>query len=119
MASVRRGKYVMVVLSVGGSNASGIKLVLQREPRTGKSLFLAGSILPNEEHVDVAVRELFEETGHPLTSDDLTMLRNKPVRVSLPEGEHHLVYAFSTYVPVPYVTANLPTPPKVSQVVIA
>jgi hypothetical protein len=37
-------------------NAYGIKLVLQREPRIGKIWFLAGSILPNEAPVDVAVR---------------------------------------------------------------
>jgi hypothetical protein len=47
MASIGHGQYVVVVLYVGGSKAPDIKLVLQREPRTSKTWFLAGSILPN------------------------------------------------------------------------
>jgi hypothetical protein len=58
MAYVGPGRYVVVVLHVGGSKASDIKLVLQREPRFGKTWFPAGSILPNAEHVDADVREL-------------------------------------------------------------
>jgi hypothetical protein len=54
MASLGPGNYVVVVLHVGGSKASDIKLVLQREPRIGKTLFIVGSILPNEEFVDAA-----------------------------------------------------------------
>jgi hypothetical protein len=44
MAFVGHDNYVVVVLPVGGSNASDIKPVLQREPRSGKAWFLAGSI---------------------------------------------------------------------------
>jgi hypothetical protein len=36
MASVSPGSYVVVVLHVGGTKALDSKLVLQREPRTGK-----------------------------------------------------------------------------------
>jgi hypothetical protein len=54
MACVGTVNYVVVVLHVGGSKASDIKLVLQREPRTGNIL-----ILPNVELVDVTVRKLF------------------------------------------------------------
>jgi hypothetical protein len=46
---------VVVVLHVCGSKASDIKIVLQRELRTGKTWFPAGSILPNEERVDDVV----------------------------------------------------------------
>jgi 8-oxo-dGTP pyrophosphatase MutT (NUDIX family) len=70
MASVGPCHYVVVVLHVGGSKASDIKLVLQLEPRYGKTWFLAGSILPNEEHVDADVRELLVETGLTLTCDE-------------------------------------------------
>jgi 8-oxo-dGTP pyrophosphatase MutT (NUDIX family) len=63
MASIGHGRYVVVVLHVGGSKLSDIKLVLQREPRSSKTWFPAGSVTANEEHVDVAVRELHEETG--------------------------------------------------------
>jgi 8-oxo-dGTP pyrophosphatase MutT (NUDIX family) len=84
MAIVGHGHYVVVVLHVGGSKAADIKLVLQREPRNGETWFHVGSILPNEEHVDVAVRKLREETGLILTRDDLTMLSDAPVRVALP-----------------------------------
>jgi hypothetical protein len=37
MAFACPGNYVVVVLHVGGAKASNIKLVLQRELRTGKS----------------------------------------------------------------------------------
>jgi 8-oxo-dGTP pyrophosphatase MutT (NUDIX family) len=67
-------------------------------------LFLAGSVLYNEEPADAAFRELLEETGLTLTVDDLTLLRDAPVRVALPEGQRELVYVFSASVPVPYVT---------------
>jgi hypothetical protein len=36
MASVGPGRYVVVVLHVGGTKLSDVKLVLQREHRTGK-----------------------------------------------------------------------------------
>jgi 8-oxo-dGTP pyrophosphatase MutT (NUDIX family) len=117
MAFVGLGHYVVVVLNVGGSKASDIKLVLWQEPRTNKIWFLANSILPNEERVDVVVRELLEETGLSLTYDDLTLLSDAPVRIALPEGQRRLVNVFSAYVPVPYVTSNLRTPAKLEQVV--
>jgi 8-oxo-dGTP pyrophosphatase MutT (NUDIX family) len=79
MAFVGHDNYVMVVLPVGGSEASGIKLVLQREPRIGRTWFLAGSILLDEDLVDAAVRELLEETSLTLTHDDLTLLSNNLV----------------------------------------
>jgi hypothetical protein len=36
MASIGPGRYVVVVLHVGGSKLADTKLVLQREPRSGK-----------------------------------------------------------------------------------
>jgi 8-oxo-dGTP pyrophosphatase MutT (NUDIX family) len=108
MASIGPGRYVVVVLNVGGSKLSDIKLVLQREPRHGKTWFPAGSFTANEEHVDAAVRELHEETGLTLTPDDLTLLSAARVRVALPVGQQ-LVYAYSASVPVPYVTTHLRT----------
>jgi 8-oxo-dGTP pyrophosphatase MutT (NUDIX family) len=67
MAYVGFGHYVVDVLHVGGSKALDIKLVLPREPRSGKTWFRDGSILPNEEDVHAFVRELHEETGLILT----------------------------------------------------
>jgi 8-oxo-dGTP pyrophosphatase MutT (NUDIX family) len=67
MACVGHGRYVAAVLHVGGTKLSDIKLVLQREPRYGKTWFPTGSVSPNEEHVDAAVRELHEEIGLILT----------------------------------------------------
>jgi hypothetical protein len=61
-----------------------IKLVLQREPSSGKSWLPYRSISLNKEHVDVVVRKLHEETGLILTHDDLTMLSDAPVGVALP-----------------------------------
>jgi 8-oxo-dGTP pyrophosphatase MutT (NUDIX family) len=89
---------------------------LQREPRSGKTWFPAGSILHNEKHVDALVRELLEENGITMSLDDLTMLSDDPVRVALPRGRRQLVYVFSAYVPVPYVTSNLRTLAKLEQV---
>jgi 8-oxo-dGTP pyrophosphatase MutT (NUDIX family) len=119
MASIGSGHYVVLVLHVGGSKVSDIKLVVQREPRIGKTWFHVASILPSEEHVDVVVRELFEKTGLTLTNADLILLSVTPVRVALPEGQSQLVYVFLAFVPVPYVTANLRTPAKLEHVVIA
>jgi hypothetical protein len=42
MAYVGPRRYVVVVLHVGGTKLSNAKLVLQREPRTGKTWFPAG-----------------------------------------------------------------------------
>jgi 8-oxo-dGTP pyrophosphatase MutT (NUDIX family) len=84
----------VLVIHVGGTKPSDLKLVLQREPRSGKTWFPAGSILPNEEPVDVAVRELHEETGLVLTPDDLTLLSGDHVLVTLPQGRQ-LVYVYS------------------------
>jgi 8-oxo-dGTP pyrophosphatase MutT (NUDIX family) len=78
----------------------------------------AGSVAANEEHVDAAVREIREETGLPLTPDDLTLLSDAPVRVALPDGQH-LVYIYSAYVPVPYFTNHLRTPAQLEQAVTA
>jgi 8-oxo-dGTP pyrophosphatase MutT (NUDIX family) len=109
---------VVVVLHVGGSKLADVKLVLQREPRSGKTLFPAGSISPDEELIDDAVRELYGETGITLTLDDLTLLSDAPVRVALPVGQQ-LVYAYSASFPVPYVTTHLRTHAQLEQVVTA
>jgi ADP-ribose pyrophosphatase YjhB (NUDIX family) len=119
MASVGPSNYVAVVLLVGGSKASDIKLVLQPERRYGKTWFLAGSVLPNEEHVNPADRELLEEIGLTLTPHDLTLLSNNPVRVPLPEGKYQLVYVFSSFVLVPFVAANIRTHAKLVQAATA
>jgi ADP-ribose pyrophosphatase YjhB (NUDIX family) len=114
MAYVGRGRYVVVVLHVGGTKLSDIKLVLQREPRTCKTWFPAGSTTANEELVDAAVRELHEEASLILTPDDLTLLSDTHVRVALHVGQQ-LVYAYSAYVPVPCITTHLRTPAKVDK----
>jgi ADP-ribose pyrophosphatase YjhB (NUDIX family) len=95
-----------------------VKLVLQREPRTGKTWFPVGSVTDNEALVDVAVRELHEETGLTLTPDDLTLLSDAHVRVALREGQQ-LVYVYSASVPVLFVTSHLRTPAHLEQVVTA
>jgi ADP-ribose pyrophosphatase YjhB (NUDIX family) len=118
MAYVGHGHYVVVVLHVGGSKLSDVKFVLQREPRTGKTWFPVGSVTANEEHVDAAARELHEETGLILTPDDLTLLSDAHVRVALPAGQQ-LVYIYSAYVHVPYVTTHLRTPAQLEQAVTA
>jgi 8-oxo-dGTP pyrophosphatase MutT (NUDIX family) len=97
MASVGPGRYVVIVLHVGGSKLADFKLVLQREPRSGKIWFPVGSISPDEELVDADARELHEETGLILTLDDLTLLSDAPVRVDLPVGQQ-LLYVYSAFV---------------------
>jgi 8-oxo-dGTP pyrophosphatase MutT (NUDIX family) len=118
MASFGPGRYMVVVICVGGTKLSNAKLVLQREPRTGKTWFPAGSVTANEEHVDAAVRELHEETGLTSTPDDLALLSDAHVRVALREGQH-LVYVYSAFVPVPFVTSHLRTHAQLEQVVTA
>jgi ADP-ribose pyrophosphatase YjhB (NUDIX family) len=118
MASVGPGRYVVVVIHVGGTKLSNVKLVLQREPRTGKTWFPAGFVTTNEELVDVAVRELDEETGLTLTPDDLTLLSDAPVRVALPKGQQ-LVYVYLASVLVPFATSQLRTHAELEQAVTA
>jgi ADP-ribose pyrophosphatase YjhB (NUDIX family) len=92
--------------------------VFQREPRSGKTWFPAGSVLPNEEPIDVALRELHEETGLVLTPDDLTMLSGEHVVITLPQGRQ-LVYVYSASIPVLFAANNLRTPAQVEQAVLA
>jgi ADP-ribose pyrophosphatase YjhB (NUDIX family) len=73
--------------------------------------------LPNEDRVDVAVRELFEETSLIVIIDDFAQFSDNHVRVPLIASKHQLVYVYAAYVPVPYVTANLRTLVNVDQVV--
>jgi ADP-ribose pyrophosphatase YjhB (NUDIX family) len=119
MAYLGPGQYVVVLLHVGGSKAFNMNLIFQREPRFGKAWFPAGSILPNEEHVDAFVRELHEETGLVLTLDDLTLLSDAPVRVALLEGQRQLNYVFLAYVPVSYVTIDLRTHAQLDKAITA
>jgi 8-oxo-dGTP pyrophosphatase MutT (NUDIX family) len=118
MAFVGPVRYVVVVLHVGGTKLSDVKLVLQREPRSGKTWFPAGSVTANEERVDAGVRELYEETGLILTPDDLTLLSDAHVRVAL-HVRQQLVYVYSASVHVPYVTAHLRTLARLEQAVTA
>jgi hypothetical protein len=109
---------VVLVVHVGGSHALDIKLILHRKPRIGNAWFYYGFVETNEEYaVDVIVHEFFEETGIIHAVDDLTILSGVGVRVALPEGEYQLVYVYAASVHVPYVIANLRSPPKVEQVV--
>jgi ADP-ribose pyrophosphatase YjhB (NUDIX family) len=91
--------------------------VLQCGPRTGKTWFHVGLILPNESPVDGDVRELSKEIGLTLIVDDLTLLSGNNVRVPSPDGQHQIVHVFSASVPVPCMTANLRTRAKVEQLV--
>jgi 8-oxo-dGTP pyrophosphatase MutT (NUDIX family) len=116
MASVGRGRYVVVVLHVGGSKLANVKLVLQCEPRSGKTWFPAGLISSDDEHVDADVRELHEETSLILTIDDLTVFSDAPVRIALPVRQQ-LVYVYSASVLVPYVTTHLRTLAQLAQAV--
>jgi ADP-ribose pyrophosphatase YjhB (NUDIX family) len=117
-AYVGPGRYVVVILHVGGTKLSDVKLVLQREPRTGKTWFPAGSVKGNEEPIDVAVRELHEETRLILTPDNLTLLSDALVRVALPVGQQH-VYVYSASVHVRYVTTHLRTRAQLEQAMTA
>jgi ADP-ribose pyrophosphatase YjhB (NUDIX family) len=119
MATLGPGNFVLVVLPVGGSKASDIKLVLKREPRNVKTWFLAGSFLPNEELVDAAVRELFEETSLTLIVDDFTLLSGNHVQVPFHDRKFQLVYVFLAMLCPVYGTRNLRTPAKVEQAVTA
>jgi 8-oxo-dGTP pyrophosphatase MutT (NUDIX family) len=98
MASLGPSNYVAVAPPVGGSKAADMKLVFHREPRTYKTCFLAVAILPNEAHVDTAVRELFEETGLTLAVDNLALLSGNHARVPLRSSQHQLVRVFSASV---------------------
>jgi hypothetical protein len=46
------------------------------------------------------------------------LLSDAPVRVAIPEGQQ-LIYVYSAYVPVPFVTSHLRTPAQLEQAVTA
>jgi ADP-ribose pyrophosphatase YjhB (NUDIX family) len=75
-------------------------------------------VTSNEEPIDVAVRELHEETCLILTPDDLTLLSDAHVRVALHVGQH-LVYVYTASIHVPYVTTQLRTHAQLEQAVTA
>jgi ADP-ribose pyrophosphatase YjhB (NUDIX family) len=118
MASLGPGHYVVLVIHVGGTKPSDLKLILQREPCSGITWFPAGFVLPNEEHVDAVVRELHEETGLVLTPEDLTLLSGEPVIITLPQGRQ-LVYVYSASFPVLFATNNIRTLAQVEHAVLA
>jgi ADP-ribose pyrophosphatase YjhB (NUDIX family) len=109
---------MVLVIHVRGTKQSEVKLLLQREPRYGKTWFPGGSILPNEELADAAVRELHKETGLALTPDDLTLLSDAHVHVKLPQGRQ-LVYVYSASIPVLVDANNLRTPAQVEHAILA
>jgi hypothetical protein len=51
----------------------------KREPRIGKSWFLIGIVVPNENLVDAVVNELFKKNGPTVTADDFTRLSGRHV----------------------------------------
>jgi hypothetical protein len=53
-----------------------------------------------------------------LTPDNLTLLNDAHVRVALPHGQQ-LVYVYSAFVPIPFVTTHLRTPTQLEQAVTA
>jgi hypothetical protein len=73
---------------------------------TGKNWFLALFVLPTEEHVDVAVRELVDVAGLPVSSD-LTMRRIEYVRVQLPDNKVQLVNVYVACIPPPNETKHM------------
>jgi 8-oxo-dGTP pyrophosphatase MutT (NUDIX family) len=75
-------------------------------------------VIANEERVDVAVRELYEEIGLILTPEDLTLLSDALVCVALPVGQH-LVYVYSASLPFPYVMTHLRTPAQLERAMTA
>jgi hypothetical protein len=113
MASLGPGNYVVVVLQVEGSKASNIKLLIQREPRTSTTSFLAGSVLPTQRMSTQMSVSCLRKLA--LTVDDLTSLSGNHVRVPLPDNKHQLVHVFSASELVLYMIANLRTPTQVVQ----
>jgi hypothetical protein len=118
MASLGIGNYVVVVQRVGGSTASCIKLVLQREPRTCKTWFTVCSICLAKSLSTRPFTNCLRKIASPCPS---TILRCGVAIMfecpSLHARKSHLIYVFLAFVHVPYVISNLRTPAKVEHAV--
>jgi hypothetical protein len=82
--------------TIGSASTCDVQFVMQREAQSaGKVLWLpAGEILPNETHVASPTPVLLHETGLLFSSDNLQLVRDEEVLVTLADGKSN-TYRFS------------------------
>jgi hypothetical protein len=83
MASLKLGNYVVILVLVGSASAGDVQFVMQCDAKSGEVWFLTCRILPNETHVVAAARVLLRETGLQFSRDDLQLVRDEVVSITL------------------------------------
>jgi hypothetical protein len=86
MASLGPDNYVVILVSVGSALGGDIQFDLQRQARSGKVWFPVRGKLPNETHVAAECRVLLPITGLSFSSDDLQLVRDEVVSITLSDG---------------------------------
>jgi hypothetical protein len=73
----------------------------------------AGGISPSETHVVAAARVLLREIGVVFSSDDLQLVRDEGVSITLSDGKKQRVLVFSASSPSHFLASNLRTAAKI------
>jgi hypothetical protein len=75
------------LVPIASASARIIQFVPQREAQSGKVWFPASGILPNETISAAAAQVLLRETGLTFSSDDVQLVRDEVVSITLADGE--------------------------------
>jgi hypothetical protein len=113
MASMESRSYVVILFFVGSVSTCHAQFAMQREAQFGTVLFPTDRILPNERHV--AAQGLSRETNMPFSSDDLHLVRDEVVWITLTGGKKHHISVFSASTPSQVIVSDLHTAAKIEK----
>jgi hypothetical protein len=97
----------VILVFVESALSGDVQFIMQRGAQSGKMWFPDGAILPNETYAGGASRVLFCETGLPLSSDDVHVVRYEKVSITLSDEMKHHISVFETYAPSNLIASHL------------
>jgi hypothetical protein len=83
MASLGQSKNKVILAHVGSAWACDVQFILQREAQSGKVWLPARGVFLEETHVVTTARVLLHEAALPLSSDDLKLVRDEVLSITL------------------------------------